>query len=106
MTNVDYVNNASAFTNGVNAQSDASLQATFAQYVQTRSKGTSPAIGFAISQVQQGLNYTIAENVNTSGTFTPGTDVITVDDGSGNCIVLSDQRYMCKARPSLRQPLS
>jgi Baseplate J-like protein len=84
MTNVDYVNNASAFTNGVNAQSDASLQATFAQYVQTRSKGTNPAIGFAISQVQQGLNWTIAENVNTSGTFTPGTDVITVDDGSGN----------------------
>lgn len=83
MTNVDFVNNAGAFTNGVNAQSDASLRAAFAVYVQTRSKGTNPAIGFAISQVQQGLNWTIAENVSTSGAFTPGTDVITVDDGSG-----------------------
>jgi hypothetical protein len=83
MTNVDYVNNASAFTNGVNAQSDASLQSSFAQYVQTRSKGTNPAIGFAISQVQQGLNWTIAENTNQINGYVPGTNVITVDDGSG-----------------------
>ena len=80
---VDTVTNSAPFTNGINAESDAALHSRFANYVQTRSKGTNPAIAYAISSVQQGLSWTIVENVNTASVYTPGSFVVTVDDGSG-----------------------
>jgi hypothetical protein len=80
---VDTVTNAAPFVNGIDAESDASLRARFSNYIQTRSRATLAAIGVAIAAVQQGLNWTIQENVNTIGTYTPGSFVVTVDDGTG-----------------------
>jgi uncharacterized phage protein gp47/JayE len=83
ISGVDTVNNAAPFTNGVDAESDAALQARFSNYIQTRSRGTLAAVGYAITSVQQGLNYTIQENVNPSGGYDPGNFIVTVDDGTG-----------------------
>lgn len=80
---MDTVTNAAPFTTGIDAESDTALRARFANYIQTRSRATPPAIGFAISQVQQGLQYTIAENTTALGAYQPGNFVVTVDDGSG-----------------------
>lgn len=84
MPGVDTVTNAAPFLNGINAESDAALQARFANYIQTLRRGTLPAIGAAIASVQQGLTWTISENVSASGAWTPGNFVVTVDDGTGS----------------------
>lgn len=80
---VDSVTNAGAFTTGVNAESDTALQSRFANYIQTRTRATLAAIAYAISVVQQGLSWTIDENVNAALVYTPGNFVVTVDDGTG-----------------------
>lgn len=76
---VDTVTNASAFTNALNAETDAALRARFAAYIQALSKSTLAAIGYAIVSVEQGLTYVIQEG-------TPGTAqvTVTIDDGSGS----------------------
>jgi uncharacterized phage protein gp47/JayE len=80
---VDTVSNAAGLTNGIDAESDTALRTRFANYIQTRSLATTAAVGYAILSVQQGLSYTIQENVTPGGTYTPGTFVVTIDDGSG-----------------------
>lgn len=80
---VDTCNNAANFNNGIDAESDPSFKARFAQYIQTLSKATLAAIGYAISTVQQGLTWTVSENTNAIGAYLPGNFVVTVDDGSG-----------------------
>lgn len=80
---VDTVTNAAAFTNGIDAETDAALRARFANYINTRSLATKAAVGYAISTVQQGLTYTIQENVTVGGGYDPGNFVVTVDDGTG-----------------------
>ena len=81
---IDTVTNASAFSNGINAESDAAFRARFANYIQTRSLATDGAVAYAIQSVQSGLQFTIAENTTTAGVYTPGNFVVTVDDGSGS----------------------
>lgn len=80
---VDTVANAANFTSGVDAESDTALRARFVNFIQTLPRGILAAIGYAISIVQQGLTWTIQENINSVGTYTPGNFVVTVDDGSG-----------------------
>lgn len=80
---IDTVNNASALTNGIAAESDAALKARFPLYIGGLSKATGVAIGAAIASVQQGLTYGLAVNVDAFGAFKPGNFVVTVDDGSG-----------------------
>jgi uncharacterized phage protein gp47/JayE len=81
---IDTVTNATAFTGGIDPESDAAFRARFGNYLGSLSKATDIAIGAAISAIQQGLSYTIAENINQAGTAQPGHFVVTVDDGSGN----------------------
>lgn len=81
---VDTCTNASAFTNGVDAESDAAARLRFQAYINSLSLATPGAVAYAISTVQPGLTYTIAENVNTAGTFTAGTFVVTIDNGTGS----------------------
>ncbi len=78
ISGIDTVSNAPAFTNALNAETDAALKARFAAYIQALSKSTLAAIRYAIESVEQGLSYVIQEN-------TPGTAqvAVTVDDGSG-----------------------
>lgn len=80
---VDTVNNAAAFVNGFDAETDAQLQARFPAYLTAREKATATAIGSAIMGVQQGLTYAIAANMDETGAFKPGHFVVTIDDGSG-----------------------
>jgi len=80
---VDTVTNALAFAGGVNAESDAAFRARFGHYLAGLSKATDAAIGSAIQGIQQGLSYTISENVNQMGVAQMGHFVVTVDDGSG-----------------------
>ncbi|MBW4091066.1 MAG: baseplate protein [Proteobacteria bacterium] len=81
---VDTVANAAPMQNGLDAESDPALRARFQNFVQSRSRATPLAIGYAISSIQQGLGYTLQENVDPSGATRMGSFVITVDDGSGH----------------------
>lgn len=81
---IDTVNNSAALTNGVNAESDAAFKARFVNFINSRSQGTPTAIAYAIQQVQQGLTWTILENQTANATYTPGTFVVTFDNGTGS----------------------
>jgi uncharacterized phage protein gp47/JayE len=80
---VDTVTNASATAGGLNAESDAALRTRFSSFLASLFKATTPAIGYTISSVQQGLQYTVQENATQSGAYQPGCFVVTVDDGTG-----------------------
>lgn len=81
---VDTVINAAPTTGGLDAETDAALRARFAAYLVGLFKATTLAIGYAISTVQQGLQYTIQENATQTGMYQPGCFVVTIDDGTGN----------------------
>lgn len=80
---IDAVVNQAAFTNGLDAESDGAFRARFQTFIQSRSRATPLAVGSAVLSVQQGLQYTIQENVNAAGVAAIGSFVVTVDDGSG-----------------------
>lgn len=80
---IDTVTNASALQNGLNAESDPALRDRFQNFINSRSRATPVAVGYAITSVQQGLQYTLAENQMPDGTSQPGVFTLTVDDGSG-----------------------
>lgn len=84
VSGIDTVTNSGAFTGGMDAESDAAMRARFVLWVNSRAEATVAAVEAAIADVQQGLSYTVQENVTPSGVATPGTFVVTVDDGSGN----------------------
>lgn len=81
ISGVDTVNNASVFTNGVDAETDAALRIVL--YILSLSKATKTAIGSAITNIQQGITYTLTENDQYSGTYDPGFFYLVIDDGTG-----------------------
>jgi uncharacterized phage protein gp47/JayE len=80
---IDAVNNTVAFENGVDAESDAAFRSRFQNYINSRSRATVLAVGYAVTSIQQGLLYAIQENQNPDGSPRMGSFVVTVDDGSG-----------------------
>ncbi len=80
---VDTVANSLPFTNGLDAESDAALRARFVNYITSRSRATPGAVAYAVQSVQQGLSYSIQENVDTTGATRLGNFVVVVDDGTG-----------------------
>ena len=80
---VDTVTNAAAFSNGVDAETDAAFRARFQNFISSRSRATPLAVGYAITSIQQGLNYIIEENLDPSGATRMGNFLVFVDDGSG-----------------------
>lgn len=80
---VDTVTNAQPMIDGADAETDAALRARFANFLSTRSRATPLAVQYAIQGVQQGLQFTIQENVEPNGTTQMGNFVVTIDDGSG-----------------------
>ena len=84
MPGIDTGTNAAPFANGLDAETDAALRARFANFIQTRSRATPLAVANAIQNVQQGLTWTIQENVLPNGAAQMGNFVVTVDDGSGS----------------------
>jgi uncharacterized phage protein gp47/JayE len=81
---VDTVTNASAFTNGIDAETDAAFRARFQLYLASLSEATLAAVENAIAGVQQGLTYTVTENYDYNGTYDPGFFYIVINDGSGS----------------------
>lgn len=81
---IDSVNNANPLQNGLDAESDDAFRIRFRNFIASRSRATPVAVGYAISSIQQGLNYIIQENTDPSGQPLMGSFVVTVDDGSGN----------------------
>jgi len=81
---VDAANNSAGFTNGYDAESDASFRARFVLYIASLSKATKTAVNAAVLGVQQGLNDTITENQDYNGTTDMGFFYVVVDDGTGN----------------------
>jgi len=80
---IDSVNNANPFINGVDAESDDAFRQRFTNFIASRSRATPLAVGYAVSSIQQGLNYAIEENTDPAGRPLMGSFVVTVDDGSG-----------------------
>ena len=80
---IDIASNASALQGGLDAESDPALRARFQNFINSRSRATPVAVGYAVASVQQGLQYTLAENELPDGTVQPGAFTLTVDDGSG-----------------------
>ncbi|MBB5373644.1 baseplate J/gp47 family protein [Acidocella aromatica] len=80
---VDTVTNPLALTGGMDAESDPAFRARFGNYLASLSRATALAIGSAIAAIQQGLSYTITENMSQAGTVQMGHFVVTVDDGTG-----------------------
>lgn len=80
---VDSVANALAFTNGVDAETDSNFRIRFVSYIQSLSKATKAAIGYAITSLQQGLTYSLLENQTYAGVAQMGSFVVIVDDGTG-----------------------
>lgn len=83
ISGVDTVTNAAPFTNGVDPESDAALRARFITYIASLSKATKTAIGNAITSLQQGVTYSLTENVNYAGASQPGYFYAVIDNGTG-----------------------
>jgi uncharacterized phage protein gp47/JayE len=81
---VDNVTNLAGFTNGVDAESDASFRLRFKAFFNSLSKGTEGAIAYALTGLGQNIRYKILSNYQVDGSFVPGTVTVVVDDGSGN----------------------
>ncbi|RRW77602.1 baseplate protein [Pantoea dispersa] len=84
ISGIDTVNNANAFANGADAESDDDARARFRLWIQSLSKGTNAAIEYAIASVQQGVTYKVVENQNYAGATQYGYFYAVVDDGSGS----------------------
>jgi uncharacterized phage protein gp47/JayE len=83
ISGVDTVTNSAALQNGLDAETDVALRARFASFLASRARATPVAVGYAVTSVQQGLQYVIQENQTPDGTPSMGCFVVTVDDGSG-----------------------
>ena len=81
---IDTVSNQTPMLGGLDAETDGALRARFAGFLDSRTRATAQAAGFAIQAVRQGLSYTIAERVDASGVERPGHFTVTIDDGTGS----------------------
>jgi uncharacterized phage protein gp47/JayE len=80
---IDTISNSGPFQNGLDAESDSAFRSRFQNFIASRSRATPLAVGYAISSIQQGMNYTIQENRDAGGNRSMGSFLVTVDDGSG-----------------------
>ena len=81
---IDTVTNAQPFLGGLDGESDDALRARFTRFLDSRSRATPAAIAFAIDGVQQGMQHSLQEYAAPGGVFTPGSFIVTVDDGTGS----------------------
>jgi hypothetical protein len=81
---VNTVSNASAFANGVDAESDAAARIRFVGYLATLARATKAAVGAAITALGANFSYTLGENVTYVGAVQMGYFYVVVDDGTGS----------------------
>lgn len=84
ISGIDTVTNPAALTDASDGETDAALRARFVTFINSRSDATLLAVENAVSSVQTGLLYQVAQNVDTTGVYEPGNIVVVVDDGSGD----------------------
>ena len=84
ISGLDTVTNALAFTNGVNAETDAAFKARFINYINTRAEATAAAVNYAVTSVSQVVTDEIVEDYNSAGVYTPGSFTVYIDDGTGD----------------------
>ena len=84
LAGVDTVTNPAGFVNGSDAEGDTAFRARFVTYMASLSKATVTAIGNAVLAIQQGVGYTLTENLTYGGTANPGYFYVVVDDGTGS----------------------
>lgn len=80
---VDAVTNEAPAAGGLDAESDAALRKRFGSFIDSRTRATAQAVGYAVQSLQQGLSYAIAERVDTAGAPRPGHFTVVIDDGTG-----------------------
>ena len=80
---VDAVSNDAPASGGLDAETDDALRVRFGAFIDSRSRATELAVSFAIQSVQQGLQFLIAERVDTAGVARAGHFTVVLDDGSG-----------------------
>jgi uncharacterized phage protein gp47/JayE len=80
---VDTVQNSVSITGGLDAESDSAFRTRFGSYLAGLARATNIAIGSVIAGIQQGLTYSISENVDQTGAQQLGHFVVTVDNGTG-----------------------
>lgn len=80
---VDFVSNAAALAGGADPESDEKFRERFRDYINSRSRATPAAVGYAIESLQQSLRFRLFENSDTTGAWAPGQFRVVVDDGSG-----------------------
>ena len=80
---IDYASNEMPTRGGRDPESDLALRSRFANFLSSRSRATSDAIGYAIALVGADLKYVILENRDAAENVRPGNVLIIVDDGSG-----------------------
>ncbi len=83
ISGVDTLTNQSVFAGGVDPESDSAFRARFVLWVQSLSKAVKSSIGYALSNIQPGVSYTLTENQDYSGNTLYGYFYAVVDDGSG-----------------------
>jgi hypothetical protein len=81
---LDTVTNPSAFTNGINSESDAALKTRFAAFILGLSRGDYYGTEYAVLSVQATIQWTLTEAYDYGGNFAPGTYYVVADDGSGS----------------------
>lgn len=84
ITFIDTVNNALAFTSGVDSESDAAFRARFVLYINSLSKATPGAIRYALSSISPAIRYSLVEDKNLDGSVHTGFFYAVVDDGTGS----------------------
>ena len=80
---VDAVTNEAPAAGGLDAESDAALRKRFGGFIDSRTRATAQAVGYAVQSLQQGLSYAIAERVDAAGAPRPGHFTVVIDDGTG-----------------------
>lgn len=80
---INSVTNAQAFTNGLEAETDAQLRARFLDFIESLARGTPQSVKYAAESVQTGLRVYVAEKVDAAGLAKEGHFTLVVDDGSG-----------------------
>ncbi len=80
---IDSVTNPAAFSNGLDAELDASVKTSFVAWLNTLSKATPASVGSTTEGIQVGVDYTLTENKNYDGSSNHGYFYVVVDDGSG-----------------------
>lgn len=82
---VDFVTNALPFVNGFDEESDIETRAQFVDYINSLSKATKLAIEEAIEEVQEGIQYSVVENIDyTTSAVQLGYFFAVIDDGTGS----------------------